>query len=170
MVCEILIAADDNVLIRERMDLYDIGNYFASYITSNALQNSLLRYAAAAIAAKQLGRTHVLGSKTKEKRARTELHPDGEKVDWPYTATKYYAKAIASLRMAIIPDERRVRIPSGLSNSREESEYHATLGTSKRPRNCCSFFSRTRTDRLLAATSILSVYEFLDGSDEEWSR
>jgi hypothetical protein len=92
----------------------------------------LLRYATAAIAAKQLGR--VQGKKTIKinisgRPAMTESYPGAEYVDWHYKAANYYHNAVSYLRISL----------------RDKQTW----------------------DEFLAGASILSVYEFLDGSRDE---
>ena len=91
-----------------------------------------MRYATAAIAAKQLGR--VQGKKTIKvnvsgRPAMTESYPGAEYVDWHYKAANYYHKAVSYLRIS--------------------------LG------------DKQAWDEFLGGASILSVYEFLDGSRDE---
>jgi hypothetical protein len=145
------------------MDLYDLGNYFASYVPIKALKSPLLLYSAAAIAAKQLGR--VKGNKAIvggpcTRPAFTEVYPNCDQTNWFYIAAKYYEKAIAFLR-----DE--------LANLRSPSSNRSSLvdpceSTSKQLAQEQSHTAQA--DDLLAATSILSVYEFMDDSNIEWSR
>jgi len=126
------------LLIYSRMDLYDLGNYFASYIPIIAHNSPLTRYSACAIAAKQLGRVKgqkaIMGGVCSQQ-ASTETIQDCEKMNWFYIAAKYYDRAIGCLREALVKDP-----------------------------------SQRSADELLAATSILSVYEFMDDSNIEWSR
>jgi hypothetical protein len=91
-----------------------------------------LRYATAAIAAKQLGR--VQGRKAcpvnvTGRPAMTESYPGAEYVDWHYKAANYYHKAVSYLRTSL----------------RDKQTW----------------------DEFLSGASILSVYEFLDGSRDE---
>ena len=120
------------------MDLYDLGNYFASYIPTISHKSPLTRYSACAIAAKQLGRVKgqkaIMGGVCSQQ-ASTETIKDCEKMNWFYIAAKYYDRAIGCLREALVEEP-----------------------------------SQRSADKLLAATSILSVYEFMDDSNVEWSR
>jgi hypothetical protein len=126
------------LLICFRMDLYDLGNYFASYIPIIAHKSPLTRHSACAIAAKQLGRVKgqkaIMGGVCSQQ-ASTEIIQDCGKMNWFYIAAKYYDRAIGCLREALVEEP-----------------------------------SQRSADELLAATSILSVYEFMDDSNVEWSR
>src|SRR6266511_4340363 len=86
------------------MDLFDLGTYFAFYVPVKALTNSLLKNAACAYAAKQLGR--VKGTKAVmggvcSTQASMEMWPDSPNVDWFWYAAKYYDKAIQLLMEAL---------------------------------------------------------------------
>jgi hypothetical protein len=126
------------------MDLYDLEGYFASYVPIRALSCPLLRYSAAAIAAKQLGRVG---------RNKTSTH--SEQANWAYLAAKYYDKAITFLREALVDIGGQVINFDGDTSARGrlvQEQCHAI-----------------RKDDLLTSTSILSVYEFMDASTTEWS-
>lgn len=89
------------------MDLFDLGTYFASYVPVKARTNSLLKYAACAYAAKQLGQ--VKGKKALvggacSRQASMELWLDADKVDWFWIGAKYYDKAISLLMEALQQD------------------------------------------------------------------
>ena len=78
------------------MDLFDFGMYFGSYVPVRALSNPLLKYAACAFAAKQLGR--VRGAKASvgglcSTQANMEVWPYADKTDWEWYGAKYYVSA-----------------------------------------------------------------------------
>ena len=75
------------------MDLFDFGMYFGSYVPVRALSSHLLKYAACAFAAKQLGRVN--GAKASigglcSTQASMELWPDANKIDWAWCGANYY--------------------------------------------------------------------------------
>ncbi|KAI9724777.1 MAG: hypothetical protein M1812_000053 [Candelaria pacifica] len=158
------------------MDLFDLGTYFASHVPTRALSYPLLKYAACAYAAKQLGQ--VRGDKAIVggvclKQAKMELFPDANHVDWNYKGAKYYDRAI-SLLMEALQDERagsRLECPDvpGSSHSMEANVADES-NRRKRRRLSGQRFSSTSSDEVLAATAILCVYEFLDASSAAWSR
>jgi len=124
----------------------------------------LLQHAACAIAAKQLGRAKCQKvSRSCRSAAATELFPGSENHDWPYIAAKYYDKAITCLRKALVKNVSKhcLYTSSCGSDDREET---------KRRRIGMDIDCSPVVDGLLAGTSILSVYEFMDGSNMEWSR
>ncbi|KAF2815884.1 uncharacterized protein BDZ99DRAFT_457833 [Mytilinidion resinicola] len=159
------------------MDLFDLDTYFASYVPVKAVDNPLLKYAAVAYAAKALGRRGgvkpAMGGNF-SRQARMELYPDIQSVDWYHKATQYYDRAVCHLRQALqeespTPLDCSDMEPSWASNMdyREDNNPH-----SHKRRRTSSYISRqvSNPDELLAATAILSVYEFLDASVPEWSR
>jgi hypothetical protein len=146
------------------MDLYDMGNYFASYVPIRALSSPLLRYSTAAIAAKQLDRVNGFKPVTGpcKRQASTEIYPQCERSpNWSYIAAKYYDKAISVLREALVHVGRR--------NSSDSQP--TDISSSQRDRLMMQEMSHSAdADDLLAATSILSECEFMDASSVEWSR
>jgi len=146
------------------MDLYDLGNYFASYIPVKALQSPLLRYSACAIAAKQLGRVKGLKSIMGgicSKQASSETYSNIEQAHWFYIAAGYYDKAITQLRAALSQINTQDSCDMSQTEFSERSVDDIQVSENRR---------RGQADDLLAATSILSVYEFMDDSNAEWSR
>ncbi|KAF2867979.1 hypothetical protein BDV95DRAFT_630902 [Massariosphaeria phaeospora] len=138
------------------MDLFDLGTYFASYVPVKARQNPLLRYAAIAYAAKALARVHgrkpIMGGNV-TRQALMELYPDVHLIDWHHKATEYYDTAVTLLLQALKDDSSFTPEPE-LDGER--------LGNGRR--------ASQNTDELLAASAILSVYEFLDASAPEWAK
>jgi len=160
------------------MDLFDLGCFFAYYVPAKALVNPLLKYAAVAYAAKQLGR--VTGAKAivggiVSQKACMEVYPDIEKVNWLYKGAQYYDKAISLLVEEIKLQDERQGVVMGASDVLTHwrspgSKEDADEGNRKRRRLSCSGPALVRSDELLAATAILCVYEFLDASGAAWSR
>jgi hypothetical protein len=147
------------------MDLYDFGNYFSSYIVVKAMRSPLQRYAAAAIAAKQLGRVGgkkaVVGG-VYSRQAAMEVYPNADKVNWLYSAAKHYDKAIACLRVELLRGDTEDALDSYTTDQIDGSQKHGRLAKERG--------QSVQTDELLAAISVLSVYEFMDDSAIEWSR
>ncbi|KAH8807643.1 hypothetical protein F5884DRAFT_900006 [Xylogone sp. PMI_703] len=164
LVSEFLIGSDREMafLIRHFcevvgpwMDLYDTARYFTRYLPIKSVNSPLLRYAAAAIAAKHLGR--VKGNKYSifqgvTEPAMTEVYPGAMEVDWYYKAANYYHRSLAILRRDLLvlrQDEDREALDAAESGLQEGGN---------------------NLDELLAAASILSVLEFMDGSNVEWTK
>jgi hypothetical protein len=164
----------------DRMDLFDLGCYFAHHVPVQALSNPLLRYSACAYAAKQLGR--VRGRKTVvggivSRPADMELYPRPESVDWEWIGAKYYDKAI-SLLMDELSNSGADDPMTPLTSLEETISPQSNLlspGSDARNRgNKRRRFSRPPTasnaDETLAAAAILCVYEFLDNANTAWAR
>ncbi|KAJ5238744.1 transcriptional regulator family: Fungal Specific TF [Penicillium chermesinum] len=161
------------------MDLYDLGTYFASDVPVRATSNPLLKYAACAYAAKQLGR--VKGAKTQmggtcTRQAAMEVWSD-KNIDFLWCGAKYYEKAIQLLQKELQPDPDG---PPPLSTPEAFGQWQANElcddGQNPNPRKRRRRLSNNRlshgvhSDEVLAATAILSVYEFLDATGQAWSR
>ncbi|RAH77386.1 Zn(II)2Cys6 transcription factor [Aspergillus japonicus CBS 114.51] len=152
------------------MDLFDVGTYFASYIPVRALRNPLLKYAACAYAAKQLGRVKVEQVPT----SGTYLKQSASHVDWSWRGAKYYEKAIQLLMKELQPDKG----PPPLSTPEAFGQWQAAelCEESDNPRKRRRRYSESRfskgvhSDEILAATAILSVYELLDATGPAWNR
>ncbi|PWY90738.1 Zn(II)2Cys6 transcription factor [Aspergillus heteromorphus CBS 117.55] len=152
------------------MDLFDLGTYFASYVPVRALRNPLLKYAACAYAAKQLGR--VRGGKVSTGGVYTRQ--DANNVDWSWRGAKYYEKAIQLLMKELQPDKG----PPPLSTPEAFGQWQAAelCEDNENPRKRRRRYSDSRfskglhSDEILAATAILSVYEFLDATGPAWNR
>jgi hypothetical protein len=84
------------------MDLFDFGMYFGSYVPVRALSNPLLKYAACAFAAKQLGRVNsakaAIGGLCSTQ-ASMEVWPDADKTDWAWCGAKYYVCTTIYVRL-----------------------------------------------------------------------
>ncbi|KAJ5934584.1 transcriptional regulator family: Fungal Specific TF [Penicillium verhagenii] len=159
------------------MDLFDLGTYFASYVPVRAISNPLLKYAACAYAAKQLGR--VKGAKAKmggvcSRQAAMEMWA-GKDDDFTWHGAKYYEKAIQLLMKELQPDAEG---PPPLSTPEAFGQWQAAelcedaqSSRKRRRRMSNSRLSRgVHSDEVLAATAILSVYEFLDATGPAWNR
>ncbi|KAL4905197.1 hypothetical protein BDW74DRAFT_153212 [Aspergillus multicolor] len=150
------------------MDLYDFGTYFSSQVPIKALRNPLLKYAACAQAAKQLGHVNVsrpVGVRLS--RAFSGVQKDTANIDWCWKGAKYYEKAIQLLMKELQPnggsrDMTAQGQVNGMSDdadaqrARSYTEYRLSHGV--------------RSDEILAATAILSVYELLDATGPAWNR
>ncbi|KAK8228529.1 hypothetical protein BKA81DRAFT_293120 [Phyllosticta paracitricarpa] len=158
------------------MDLFDLGNYFASYVPIKAQTNPVLKYAAVAYAAKALGRVKgqrpIMGGNAIRK-SRTEVYPTCHAVDWYHKATEYYDNAVSLLRHALQEDSRGISHDASTSEGTwrsSESHDDANFGHANGSSLAGFPTSRCNSDELLAATAILCVYEFLDASGPEWAR
>ncbi|KAE8362887.1 hypothetical protein BDV27DRAFT_130779 [Aspergillus caelatus] len=161
------------------MDLFDLGTYFASYVPAKARSNPLLRYAACAYAAKQLGRVKGARPPAGEFASTQSLMrrgPDSKNVDWIWHGAKYYEKAIQLLMKELQPDKGPAPLSTpeafGQWQAAELSESNDPNNPRKRRRRYSEsrFSNGVHSDEVLAATAILSVYEFLDATGPAWNR
>jgi hypothetical protein len=160
-----------------RMDLFDLGCYFAHRVPVLAVSNPLLRYSVCAYAAKQLGRVGgrkaVVGGIVSDQ-ANMELYPNSENIDWVYIGAKYYDKAISLLMeelshsgsqetpMTPMADER-FNTPGNIRSPQ------AIQGSGKKRRRLSRPVYHD-ADETIASAAILCVYEFLDNANVAWSR
>nr|KMM70155.1 hypothetical protein CPAG_06468 [Coccidioides posadasii RMSCC 3488] len=160
------------------MDLFDLGSYFASHVPIKAVSNPLLKYAACAYAAKQLGR--VKGAKGNvggvcSRQASMEIWPDADRVDWYFHGAKYYEKAIQLLMEALQHDGQGLPISTAEGLGQWQAAELCSADEQSHPYKRRRRFSNSRmssanSDEVLAATAILSVYEFLDATGPAWDR
>ncbi|OWY49375.1 c6 zinc finger-like protein [Alternaria alternata] len=153
------------------MDLFDLSTYFASHVPVQARESPLLRYAAAACAAKSLARVQDCklvtgGSATLQ--VWMQQHPDASTSDWKHKAAVYYDTAISLLLHAL-------QMVVGSSADGPDCElWQPDLvcdePASKRRRASHNTSLVPRTDELLTASAIICVYESLDTSVQDWSK
>ncbi|THD00363.1 hypothetical protein EYZ11_000090 [Aspergillus tanneri] len=142
------------------MDLFDLGTYFASHIPVRALTNPLLKYAACAYSAKQLGRAKN-GNPPAGGVSLTQALMDTKAVDWCWYGAKYYEKAIQLLMKELQPDKG----PPPLSTPEAFGQWQAAelSENGNNPHKRRRRYSESRrssgvhSDETLAATAILSV-------------
>lgn len=164
-----------------RMDLFDLGCYFAHQVPVQALSNPLLKFSACAYAAKQLfrvrGRKAVIGGIVSQQAA-MELYLRPETVDWEYIGAKYYDKAI-QLLMEELSNSGNSEPPMTPATAVDEtfsphSAHQSSQSGRQTPGNKRRRLSRqpssSNPDETLAAAAILCVYEFLDNANTAWAR
>ena len=163
-----------------RMDLFDLGCYFAHHVPVQSITNPLLRFSACAYAAKQLGRVRgrkaVIGGLA-GRRADMELYPNPETVDWAYVGAKYYDRAISLLMKELLHSgtQEAPMTPMVLTERfSPQSNAHSPQSAPRTPgnkRHCVSSpTSNSNPDETFAAAAILCVYEFLDNANTAWAR
>lgn len=155
------------------MDLFDLGDYFGSYVPVQARVHSLLKHATCSLAAKQLGRAcrqkSIVGGIC-SKQARMELYDDPSE-NWEIVGATHYDKALRLLRNIMGQDSKDMNM-GATASSREQlvsadrndcaSESHAL---SQRRHTAWA-----RSDEVVAATAILCIYEFLSATGIGWSQ
>ena len=155
------------------MDLFDCGRYFSFHVPIKALSDPLLRYAACAYSAKQLGR--VGGVKPPvdglcSQQSRMEICPGGQKADGLWLASKYYDKALTLLQKAL-EEQRHWSDHGDVASSEMRIDTCADSNDRSDLVQCQRSHERPRTsDELLAATAILCEFEAMDANGVAWSR
>ncbi|RDW83752.1 uncharacterized protein DSM5745_04078 [Aspergillus mulundensis] len=150
------------------MDLYDFGTYFSSQVPIKALRNPLLKYAACAQAAKQLGHVHVSRSVgVRLSRAFSGVQKDSTNIDWCWKGAKYYEKAIQLLMKELQPNggNRDMTAQGKVDGMSDDADAQRA-----RSYTVYRLSHGVRSDEILAATAILSVYELLDATGPAWNR
>jgi hypothetical protein len=178
-MASLLVSKRETTADEIRMDLFDLGSYFAHFVPVQALSNPLLRFSACAYAAKQIGRVRgrkaVVGGLVSTQ-AEMELYPHPETVDWAYIGAKYYDKAI-SLLMEELSNTGKQDLP--MTPMAEEtfspqqstpSPQSASIQMKIRHRISRPPVHGNNADETLAAAAILCVYEFLDNANTAWAR
>jgi hypothetical protein len=164
-----------------RMDLFDLGCYFAQQVPVQALSNPLLKHSACAYAAKQLGRVRgrkaVIGGIVRHQ-ADMEVYSRPETVDWEWIGAKYYDKAISLLMehlsnsgnpdLPFTPAAEDVYVSTPQSSGTSPQSAPSVQPNKKRRLSRPAQVSNA--DETLAAAAILCVYEFLDNANIAWSR
>jgi hypothetical protein len=150
------------------MDLYDFGTYFASQVPVKALRNPLLKFSACAQAAKQLGHVNVARSVgVRLSRAFPGVQKDSKNIDWCWRGAKYYEKAIQLLMKELQPGPGN---PDMLGPTQGNEMNEDTDDQRARSYTEYRLSHGVRSDEILAATAILSVYELLDATGPAWNR
>lgn len=159
-----------------RMDLFDQTTFFGSHIPVKSISSPLLKHAACAYAAKQLGRVggrKVVFGGFCSNQATMEVWENAGKENWSLLAAEHYDKAISLLKETLQWDhaslgdnssediDKRYYAPRTLDGMVEERRL--------RRRQFGSAQSTARSDDLLAATAILCEYESIDASAAAWA-
>lgn len=149
------------------MDLFDLGQYFATEVPVLAVDCPLLLYSCTALSAKSLSRIiNNDGSISdaplpSQQQSRLALRPgpplDAE--DWVRKGRENYDLAVSLLRQALAG--AIISNPADLPEATTAETASVMQGAP---------LPSTDSDELVAATAVLCVYEFLDASGPEWSR
>jgi hypothetical protein len=150
------------------MDLFDLGQFFATEVPLLAIECPLLLYSCAALSAKSLSRittSEIVSDMSRSSqrphsrlilRPGTPLNAEG----WVQKGRENYDLAVSLLRRALVGGTTALE-SSALPDTAEE-ETASIAQDAPLP--------KTDSDELVAATAVLCVYEFLDASGPEWSR
>ncbi|KAF2099955.1 hypothetical protein NA57DRAFT_75456 [Rhizodiscina lignyota] len=151
------------------VDLFSPGTLFGSCVLTASCNHAAIKYAAIAVAAKQLGLVGgiraISGGGLCRVPASSEIYPNSVDVNWSYKAANYYHQALENLK-ELLP----------LYEVFQPHADHRTLGRDERSRldqavRSGQLFSGSASevsDYVLIATSILHIYESLDSSDRHY--
>ena len=155
------------------MDLFDLSHYFGSVVPVQARSHPLLKHAACAYAAKQLGRTkgtNTAVDSNASKDASMEVYED-PLTDLEWEGAYHYDKSIALLMDTMKQNHNS----SGAPSQESVTSFNQTSELSSRMNVPLDFGSsdctlQLRSDEVVAAAAILCVYEFLSATGTAWSR
>ena len=154
------------------MDLFDLDKYFGSYVPIQARSNALLKHAACAYAAKQLGQAK--GQKATHggicsRQARMEIYDDSS-VDWLWEGAYHYDKSIALLMETMQDGQYQVHLDESTIVAQPPLLASQDLDAEINNQQLTGAKLRLRSDEVVAATAILCVYEFVSATGAAWSR
>ena len=154
------------------MDLFDLDKYFGSYVPVQARSNALLKHAACAYAAKQLGQAK--GQKATHggicsRQARMEIYDDSS-VDWLWEGAYHYDKSIALLMETMQDGQYQVHLDESTIVAQPPLLASQDLDAEIDNQQLTGAKLRLRSDEVVAATAILCVYEFVSATGAAWSR
>jgi hypothetical protein len=149
------------------MDLFDLGQFFATEVPLLAIDCPLLLYSCAALSAKSLSRITISDivsdiPSPPQRHSRLASRP-GAPLDaegWVQKGRENYDLAVSLLRQALAGGSTPLRSSALPDTSADQTASIAQDAP----------LPDTGSDELVAATAILCVYEFLDASGPEWSR
>ncbi|KAJ5156844.1 hypothetical protein N7492_009647 [Penicillium capsulatum] len=155
------------------LDLSDTENFFSVYVPIRAINSPVLKYAVAALAAKQLGR--VKGGKSSTRNgmytnpASTEIYPNATRVDWFLKAANYYYLAASDLNNSNSNGYTALSTSAVLESPIET--INRWLSTqSRRDINSATIdgYTLRKAEDMLAAVVLLTFYRLLDSNGEDW--
>ena len=154
------------------MDLFDLDKYFGSYVPVQARSHALLKHAACAYSAKQLGQAK--GKKAAHggicsRQARMENYEDSS-VDWLWEGAYHYDKSIALLMETMQDGQYEVHLDESTVVAQHPLVASHDLDAEINNQQPTGANLRLRSDEVVAATAILCVYEFVSATGTAWSR
>jgi hypothetical protein len=158
------------------LDLFDSGKYFTVYIPPKASRTPFIRYAAAAVAAKQLARlkgVKPLINPMFTNPATTEVYPNISRVDWLFKASNYYHQTLSLLRQTVarnLDGAHSMDIAGSPIQimCQDLGLDTGSLDDARSPGVTPAASVSGSIDDILAASVILTVYDLLDTPGPEW--
>ena len=149
------------------MDVFDLDAYFTRIIPLKASGNAMLRSAIAAVAAKRIAQTPKdLSGQDGVVSLMAALSYDvasGHKsIDWFYQAASHYDRGLTHLRCSLQRWANRMQDTSTSPAAGDDVHLRDRAGASKRRRLAPKRTEDTDLEDLLAAVSVLNLYESLD--------
>ncbi|EFE36902.1 uncharacterized protein ARB_04429 [Trichophyton benhamiae CBS 112371] len=151
--------------------------FFLRHFSEGPGRCPLLKYAACAYSAKQIGRIKGANAVTGGsclRQAIMEIWPDTERVDWNYYGMKYYEKAIQLLMEELQHNGNFSPVSRSQTSGNLQAVDPGGLENTSSKRRKVSIaevqLSSPHSDDVLAAISIIFAYEFLDNTSPVWDR
>ncbi|PLB50004.1 C6 finger domain protein [Aspergillus steynii IBT 23096] len=159
------------------LDLSDSNKFFGAFVPIRAINDPFLRFAIAALSAKHLGRMkgavlHV-GSGMFTSPATMETYPNSAQVDWFLKAANYYYLAASHMNASVSDAYTSVSSSAVLESPIEIVRRWLNLHT-RQPRSQTLMEEQAatefwkKTENLLAAATVLTLYKLLDESGDNW--
>ncbi|KAA8649610.1 hypothetical protein EYZ11_004325 [Aspergillus tanneri] len=159
------------------LDLSDSRKFFGAYVPVRSINESFLKFSIAALSAKHLGRmkgatVHVTSGMFTSP-ATMETYPNAAQVDWFLKAANYYFLAVSRMNSSISDTYTSASssaiLESPIEIVRKWLNLHVQQPTSQTlaEEATASTFWR-KTENLLAASAILTMYKLLDEKGENW--
>lgn len=158
-----------------RLDLSDVEGFFSVHVGIRANDDLTLKYAMAAISAKQLGRVknliHSGRNRSSTQFVDMSRGANCAQVDWSLRAANYYKLATAELGQSTSLDHS---VPGSSIDMSPINVVHQWIGNNlghhsfsidKSSRGSAIL---RKTEDLLAAVVLLTSYELIDKDGEEW--
>ena len=158
---------------QRRMDLFDFGCYFGSHVPVQARNHALLKHSVCAYAAKQLFQAStqkaIVGGIT-SRQATMEIYD--EPVEWELEASLHYGHAVSILQelVAAATNSSDAEGSEGYWDNLEPSEYMDLSDAEQLRSQAPTPKMRLQEDEVVAASTILGVYEFVSATGPAWSR
>ncbi|CAI7602563.1 unnamed protein product [Penicillium manginii] len=160
-------------IIAPWLDLSDSTKFFSVYVPIRAINSPSLKYAIAALAAKQLGR--VKGNKLSAgggmftSSATTEMYPNAAETDWFLKAANYYYMAASDMNNSSsfgYSAHSSAVLESPIEIVSRWLKVSVLQGGTRDPSNGGKFLRKT--EEILATAVLLIFYKLLDADGDQW--
>jgi hypothetical protein len=159
-------------IIAPWLDLSDSTKFFSVYVPIRAISSPSLKYAIAALAAKQLGRVKgnkmTAGGGMFTSSATTEMYPNAAETDWFLKAANYYYMAASDMNNSSsfgYSAHSSAVLESPIEMVSRWLKLSVSQGGAQDPSN--GNFLR-KTEDMLATAVLLIFYKLLDADGDQW--